>query len=197
MEHMQMDCPISKFNIIWQEALKESPLKQKSAVCISTVDTNGFPQSRFVDLKSANENGFIFCTYLDSNKGKEILNNPKVSMTIWWDHLGIQIRIVGEAKKISQALAMKYWQTRSRDTQLTTTSFNQSQPISCKSQLHTKFELITQQMKNQAVPKPNNWGGFTIKPLSIEFLTFKESRLHIRELYQINNALWQKSYLQP
>ncbi|MBU2972530.1 pyridoxal 5'-phosphate synthase [Pseudoalteromonas sp. C2R02] len=192
-----MDCPITKFNVIWKKALQDSPLKQKSAVCISTIDANGFPQSRFVDLKSADNNGFIFCTYLDSNKGKEIQDNPKVSLTIWWDHIGMQIRIAGQAEKISEQLSTEFWYTRSRDAKLTTTSFNQSQPLSCESELDTRFELIKQQMQNQEVPKPDNWGGYVIKPLSIEFLTFKESRLHLRELYQSKNEQWQKSLLQP
>ena len=192
-----MDCPITKFNVIWKKALQDSPLKQKSAVCISTIDANGFPQSRFVDLKSADNNGFIFCTYLDSNKGKEIQDNPKVSLTIWWDHIGMQIRVVGEAEKISEQLSTEFWHTRSRDAKLTTTSFNQSQVFSCESELDTKFELIKQQMQTREVPKPSNWGGYAIKPLSIEFLTFKESRLHLRELYQSKNEQWQKSLLQP
>ena len=192
-----MDCPITKFNVIWQKALENSPLIQKSAVCISTIDANGFPQSRFVDLKSADNNGFIFCTYLDSNKGKEIQDNPKVSLTIWWDHIGMQIRVVGEAENISEQLSTEFWHTRSRDAKLTTTSFNQSQELFCESELNTRFELIKQQMKNKEVQKPDNWGGYAIKPLSIEFLTFKESRLHLRELYQSQNAQWQKSLLQP
>lgn len=192
-----MDCPFRKFNIIWQHALVDSPLKQKSAVCVSTIDANGFPQSRYVDLKSADENGFIFCTYLDSNKGHDIKQNPKVSLTIWWDHIGMQIRVVGEAQQISELMASEFWNTRSRDAQLTTTSFNQSQLLSSESELGAKFELIKQQMQNQEVPKPDNWGGYAIKPLSIEFLTFKESRLHFRELYKNTSGQWQKSLLQP
>jgi len=192
-----MDCPFKKFIIIWQHALEDSPLKQKSAVCVSTIDANGFPQSRFVDLKSADKNGFIFCTYFDSNKGHEIQQNPKVSLTIWWDHIGMQIRVIGEAEKISEQLSTEFWNTRSRDAQLTTSSFKQSQSLSCESELDPRFELIKQQMKNQEVAKPDNWGGYAIKPLSVEFLTFKESRLHLRELFQSKNDQWHKTLLQP
>jgi len=192
-----MDCPFTKFNVIWQKALENSTLIQKSAACISTIDADGFPQSRYVDLKSADNNGFIFCTYLDSNKGHEIQHNPKVSLTIWWDHIGKQIRVVGEAEQISEQSATEFWHTRSRDAQLTTTSFNQSQALSCESELDTRFELIKQKMQGHEIPKPDNWGGYVIIPLSIEFLTFKESRLHLRELYQSKNEQWQKSLLQP
>lgn len=192
-----MDCPIAKFNLIWNKALENSPLIQKSAVCVSTIDADGFPQSRFVDLKSADKNGFIFCTYLDSNKGNEIQHNPKVSLTIWWDHIGMQIRIVGEAKQISELTASEFWNTRSRDAQLTTTSFKQSQKLSSESELDAKFVQIEQQMQGHDILKPDNWGGYAIQPLSIEFLTFKESRLHLRELYKSKNDQWHKTLLQP
>ena len=83
-----MDNPVSKFRNWWQKALYDSPLKQKSAVCVSTVNEDGFPVGRFVDLKSVGEDGFVFCTYLHSAKGKHIAHTPKVSMTVWWDHVG-------------------------------------------------------------------------------------------------------------
>ena len=96
-----MDNPIVKFESWWQEALADSPLNQKSAVCVSTVDANGFPAGRFVDLKSVSENGFVFCTYFDSAKGKHIARNPNISMAAWWDHVGYQVRVVGIAEVIA------------------------------------------------------------------------------------------------
>lgn len=86
-----MDNPISKFESWWQEALADSQLQQKSAVCVSTIDENGFPAGRFVDLKSVSDSGFIFCSYFDSVKGKHIAREPKTAMTVWWDHVGYQI----------------------------------------------------------------------------------------------------------
>lgn len=83
-----MDKPIEKFESWWQEALADSPLQQKSAVCVSTIDEYGFPAARFVDLKSVTEAGFVFCSYFDSAKGKQIARNAKTAMTVWWDHLG-------------------------------------------------------------------------------------------------------------
>jgi pyridoxamine 5'-phosphate oxidase len=192
-----MDDPVDKFNNLWGQALLDTPLKQKSAVCVSTINADGFPESRFVDLKAASKCGLVFCTYLDSNKGNDIRRNSKVSLAIWWDHIGIQIRVVGEAQQISEEEAIKYWQTRSRDAQLTTMSFNQSKPLSSESELISKFDNIKEQMEGEIVPKPKNWGGYIIKPLSIEFLTFKESRLHLREQYKNTEGQWCKTLLQP
>ena len=192
-----MDNPIEKFKTWWEDSLSNTPLKQKSAVCVSTINNEGFPEGRFVDLKSVSENGFTFCTYLDSSKGSDIRRNSKVSLTVWWDHVGYQVRVVGIAEQISDLEASKYWQTRNRDAQLTTVSFAQSKPLSSESELSEKFDLMSKEVGSQSIPKPENWGGYIVRAVSIEFLTFKESRLHLRELFQENEGHWNKSLLQP
>ncbi|PUA27393.1 MAG: pyridoxamine 5'-phosphate oxidase [Cellvibrio sp. 79] len=192
-----MENPIEKFQAWWNQATTNSPLQQKSAVCISTIDENGFPSGRFVDLKSADENGFVFCTYLDSAKGKHIQQNPKVALTVWWDHVGYQVRVIGEAQAISDAEAVEIWQTRKRSAQLITTAFQQSQPLIEQEELQTRILDASEQFAEKEVPKPSTWGGYRIKPVSIEFLTFAESRLHFRELFSWEGNIWIKSLLQP
>jgi pyridoxamine 5'-phosphate oxidase len=192
-----MENPIEKFQLWWKSALLNSPLQQKSAVCISTIDENGFPNGRFVDLKSADENGFTFCTYLDSAKGKQIQINAKTAMSVWWDHVGYQVRVIGEAAAISEFEADAIWQTRKRSAQLTTTAFHQSQPMLGLNELESRFKSVENKFTGLEVPRPANWSGYCIRPISIEFLTFTESRLHIRELYSRAGHDWTKSYLQP
>lgn len=192
-----MDNPLSKFERWWKEALVDSPLQQKSAVCISTIDEHGFPAGRFVDLKLVSDSGCVFCSYFDSVKGRHIARNPKVAMTAWWDHLGYQIRIVGSAQVISDAEADYFWQSRSRSAQLTTTAFEQSEPLHSENELTTRLEEASAEFAEQPVPRPSNWGGYRIKPVSIEFLTFRESRLHLRELFETKGNGWVKQLLQP
>src|SRR5690554_2669145 len=164
-----MDNPIIKFQQWWQEALANSPLNQKSAVCVSTIDEHGFPSARFVDLKSANENGFTFCTYIDSAKGKHLRRNPNTAITIWWDHVSYQVRIVGVAELIEEAEAERIWKTRNRSAQLTTTAFEQSQILANEEQLNSRLAQATSESAEQEIPKPEHWGGYCVKPVSIEF----------------------------
>lgn len=192
-----MDNPISKFNIWWQQALVDSPLRQKSAVCISTVDERGFPAGRFVDLKAVSDSGFVFCSYFDSAKGQHIAQNPKTAMTVWWDHMGYQVRVVGSAQLISGGEADSYWNSRSRSAQLTTTAFKQSEALGSESELNSRLEEASVVFAGREVPRPMNWGGYRIQPVSIEFLTFRESRLHLRELFEFKNNGWVKQLLQP
>lgn len=192
-----MENPIAKFTQWWAMAKKDSPLQQKNAACISTINSDGFPSGRFVDLKAADVNGFVFCTFMDSNKGVEISKNPKVSMTLWWDHVGLQVRIVGMAEPIADDDARIHWQNRSREAQLTTISCQQSHELKSELDLHHQLQAAEIKFAGADIPKPENWGGYNLKPISIEFLTFKSSRLHIRELFLLQSGRWIKTLLQP
>jgi len=191
-----MQEPMAKFQQWWREALQDSPLKQKSAVCVSTLDDLGYPASRFVDLKAVDERGLVFCSYLNSNKGKQISADPKVALTAWWDHMGYQIRVLGDATEISLQDAQSYWQSRHRAAQITTCAFVQSQPLEHEAELERRSALYGLTAP-EVITKPENWGGYRINPVSIEFLTFRDSRLHLREYYQKQDEQWCKTLLQP
>lgn len=192
-----MENPITKFREWWEEALVDSPLNQKSVVCVSTINRDGYPTGRFVDLKSVTDEGFTFCTHLDSEKGNDISRDPKISLTAWWDHVGYQVRVAGTAKLLSDQMATEIWKSRSRDAQLTTTAFKQSYPLRTESDLEDKFNRAENEFSSKTIPKPDNWGGYILRPATIEFLTFRESRLHLRELYRYNDSQWAKTLLQP
>ncbi|CAM3640939.1 pyridoxine/pyridoxamine 5'-phosphate oxidase [Xenorhabdus thuongxuanensis] len=189
--------PILKFKIWWDEVKKNLNLKHPNAVCVSTLDEKGFPSGRFVDLKAVNNKGFIFCTYLNSKKGQDLQRNPKVSLTFWWEGVGYQVRVTGLAFEISESDAEKYWHSRTRDAQITTLSCQQSQLLTSEQELREQVTQMIDILSDNPIPKPKNWGGYQVEPNAIEFLTFKEDRLHLRELYLIQNGVWQKYLLQP
>lgn len=193
-----MESPLVRFKVWWKLAYVDSPLKQKNAICLSTLNTDGFPSGRFVDLKAVDEEGFTICTYLDSRKGHDIALSPKVGMTTWWDHVGYQIRITGFAKQIPETEAVKHWATRTRDAQLTTLSCKQSQVLESEEWLKHQLALVKKQYQGREIPKPEAWGGYKIKPVSIEFLAFTDTRLHKRELFEVDaDGAWQMKLLQP
>jgi pyridoxamine 5'-phosphate oxidase len=192
-----MTNPIEKFNTWWKEAKLDSVLEHSNAVCVSTISKDGFPSGRFVDLKSADDKGFAFCTYLDSVKGQEIDNSPKVAMTIWWDHVGYQVRIIGLAEVLPTEAAIRFWKTRTRSAQITTLISNQSNVLKDHMCLEKLVEVAQAKYANREVPMPSTWGGYLVKPTSIEFLGFKVSRLHTRELFVAKNGVWDKCLLQP
>ncbi|CCG88058.1 pyridoxamine 5'-phosphate oxidase [Erwinia piriflorinigrans] len=193
---MQND-PIAKFHLWWSEVKEKGNLKHPGAVCVSTVAEDGFPSARFVDLKSAAPEGFIFCTWFDSQKGKEINHNNKVALTFWWEALGYQVRIAGHARPVSEQQSEEYWSSRSREAQLATLCFQQSQPLVSESAMLGKFQQAQAEAQGQPIKKPPRWGGMLVVPQSIEFLTFRDNRLHLRELYDQRDQTWHRQLLQP
>ena len=192
-----MNHPILQFIEWWDKANEESPLKHNNTVCISTVNDEGYPTGRFVDLKAADEKGFVFCTYLESVKALELISNPKVAMTIWWDHVGYQVRVIGDAQVLDDTQAQKLWAERDKASQIVTISFHQSKPIESREEILEKYEKTSRCFENIDPPKPDKWGGFLVVPKSIEFFTFNKDRVHFREMYTLNNDKWDKTILQP
>ena len=189
--------PFEKFQEWWRLALEDSPLQQKSAVCLSTLDAEGFPSGRFVDLKRVDTEGFIFTTDLSSPKGQEIAAHAKVGMTIWWDHVDLQVRLVGPVEPLEAALADELWQTRSHESRLTTISSQQSRPLSSEASFNEQLQKNRAIYAGRDIPRPTSWSGFRLRPRRLEFFTFREDRLHIRELFTRQDGDWQLSRLQP
>jgi pyridoxamine 5'-phosphate oxidase len=189
--------PIKQLQDWWDRALDKSPLNQKHAACLSTIRQDGYPSGRFVGVKEIYEGCPVFCTSLESNKAREITANPCVALTIWWDHIGYQIRITGTAVSVSEEQAIRYWISRSLEAQITSTCSRQSQTIDNLQNLSEQIESHKRTMGSDRLPKPDSWGCYKILPHQIEFLTFDNNRIHLRELYEKTDCKWNKKVLQP
>jgi pyridoxamine 5'-phosphate oxidase len=187
---------VNKLNQIWEAAKVNSPLNQKSAVCVSTIDYAGFPHSRFVDLKEIGPSGLTFCTSYNSEKGHHLANNPKISLCAWWDHIGCQVRVVGNAVRIPNELADKFWFSRSKEAQVTTTCFKQSKVWDSEVSIENHFSSAIA-VSEESILRPHSWGGYLVSPHLIEILKFKANRVHTREQYRLNDTSWEMRLLQP
>lgn len=192
-----MSDPVALFNQYWKKAVENSPLKQKSAVCVTTIDESGFPDSRFVDLKQVDDDGFVFCTSLQSDKAQHIDNNDKVALCIWWEHIDLQVRVTGAASLIEPSLADKYWAERNQDARITSVAFHQSQPLAQQTELEQIFSESKASIGDSTIARPTEWGGFCVAPHKIEFLAFRQSRLHERQRFVRDNGTWTSTFLQP
>jgi pyridoxamine 5'-phosphate oxidase len=191
MEHN----PIEIFKQLFNEELKLSNAKIPSACCFSTNGLDGFPNARFVSLKDITDHCFIVTGSLTSRKGIEINHSEKVALTFWWTETEKQVRVQGIATKISNELADKYFFERNLDSQIVSIVSNQGAEIQKTEELVTAYENMETESKNKQLIRPNNWGGYLIEPIRIEFLEFKETRFHDRKLYENEN--WKVTKLQP
>jgi pyridoxamine 5'-phosphate oxidase len=189
--------PILLFEKWFNEEKKVSDLKLPAACCLSTIGLDGYPNSRFVSLKEVSNESFVITGPLSSRKGREIENNPKAALSFWWISTERQIRIQGDVSKISKPNAKIYFEQRNRDSKIVSTVFEQGRKIQSIANLQKLFKEQKEVLEHKEINCPENWGGINIKPIRIEFMEFKKSRLHERTLYELANNNWEITILQP
>ncbi len=189
--------PIDIFTEWYDAELKLTKVNIPSACCFSTVGIDGYPNARFVSLKGILDDNFIVTGTISSRKGLEINKNNKVALTFWWTVTERQVRIQGNATVIDNNLADKYFAERNRDSQIVSIASNQGQILNELETLNKKYEEIETNSLNQPLTRPENWSGYQIEPIRIEFLEFKPTRFHDRKLYQLTKGQWTKTEIQP
>lgn len=189
--------PIDLFSKWMEEARDSEVLSDPTAMSVATVDEEGQPFQRIVLLKRFDKDGFVFFTNLESRKSQHIEVNSKVSLLFPWHSLERQVAITGEAEPLSTAEVMKYFITRPKESQIAAWVSKQSSKISARQALETKFAEMKAKFSQGEVPLPKFWGGYIVKPSSIEFWQGGEHRLHDRFLYSKEHSSWDISRLAP
>lgn len=188
--------PFRQFENWMNEALK-ARVNEPTAMSVATFGIDGFPDSRIVLLKHFDENGFTFFTNYSSNKGNSIAKNPAVGLHFFWPELERQIRISGFAEKTSVEVSDSYFYSRPVLSQIAAIVSTQSSKIPSREFLESQFQSIKEKNNVVNIKRPENWGGFLVKPLKFEFWQGRESRLHDRILYEKENDNWLISRLAP
>jgi pyridoxamine 5'-phosphate oxidase len=189
---------MDQFTRWWNEAM-ECKIYEVNAMTLATCAPQAFPTSRIVLLKGYSSEGFIFFTNYDSEKGKAIALNPKVSLLFFWKELERQVRINGIAEKISEQASDEYFNSRPLGSKIGAWASPQSLPISSREILEERYLNFTTQFANKEVSRPPHWGGYLVKPQSVEFWQGRSSRLHDRMLYtkKTGTNSWKVERLAP
>jgi len=153
------------------------------AMTLATSTRNAEPSSRMVLLRGVDERGFGFFTNYDSQKGRELAENPRAALVIYWPKLGRQVRVVGDVIKQSAEESTAYFHNRPVPSQLSALASPQSQVIPDRTVLEDSVAALGKRYEGGPVPLPQNWGGYRVIPWSIEFWLHRENRLHDRIRY--------------
>jgi len=194
---LDLDDPIELFKL-WMNDAKKSEPNDPNAVSLAT-SNNNFPSVRMVLLKDFSQNGFIFYTNLNSQKGNELKENPKAAMCFHWKSLLRQIRINGVVTQVADDIADKYYNSRSYESRIGAWASNQSKELTSRDQLIDSIKEYKDKYNDENnVPRPSHWSGWILSPQSIEFWLDGDSRIHERLKYvKDRNGQWIKSLLSP
>lgn len=185
---------------LWMDAANScSPGRwfETNAMALATADENGNVGARYVLLKGIDDDGILFFTNYDSEKGQQLAVNPNCSVALHWPFMGRQIRIQGSATKTSQEVSEKYFHSRPRSAQIGAAVSNQSKQLSSRQELEERVAAYTNEIGDAEVPRPDHWGGYKIHPVRFEFWQGRTSRLHDRIVYQKDGKNWSKFRLAP
>lgn len=174
--------PVTQFELWLKEAV-EARVIEPNAMTLATADAAGRPLVRTVLLKSLDSRGFVFFTNLESRKAAHIAQNPNVALVFPWLALERQVIVTGTAERVTMAETVKYFLTRPRDSQIAAWASQQSRAISSRKLLEMEWARLKEKFSAGEVPLPSFWGGFRVKPQTIEFWQGGPHRLHDRFQY--------------
>ena len=195
---LDLDNPFELFQN-WFDEAKKKEINDPNALALGTANKEGIPSVRMVLLKGFNENGFIFYTNLNSQKGNEIKENPNATMCFHWKSLLRQIRIVGTLSQVDDKTADEYYNSRAYESRIGAWASKQSSILKSRDDLLKTIEEFKNKFNQKdKVPRPSHWSGWNLKPSSIEFWLDGDNRIHERLKYILDEKNnWTKSLLSP
>lgn len=189
--------PIEQFEKWWQQAV-DSQIDEVNAMTVATASCDGVPSARIILLKGFSKEGFVFFTNYKSYKAMQLEENPRASLVFFWKELERQVRVVGLVKKASAQESDEYFHSRPEGSRIGAWTSPQSQVIPDRNWIDEAYLKRVEEFKQKKIERPEHWGGYVVKPVTIEFWQGRPSRLHDRIQYTLEeNGSWKIERLAP
>ncbi|RFB80100.1 pyridoxamine 5'-phosphate oxidase [Methylovirgula sp. 4M-Z18] len=190
--------PFDLFESWFAEARLSEP-NDPEAMALATAGIDGLPDVRMVLLKAHDSQGFVFYTNSESAKGHELAENMQAALLFHWKSLRRQVRVRGIVEKVTTSESDAYFESRPRDSRIGAWASQQSRPLESRFALEKAVAKYAAKYAIGAVPRPEYWIGYRVKPLYLEFWKNGAFRLHDRAAFRREtiDAPWQKSRLYP
>ncbi len=191
-----LDDPIAQFHR-WLDEAEDAGVPLPNAMAVATADAQGRPSVRHVLLRGLDERGFTFFTNYESRKGRQLAENPNVALVFLWKELDRQVNVTGTAERVSEQESDAYFATRPREAQVGAWASAQSSVLETREELDVQVKAARKRFAGGEVPRPPYWGGFAVRPDTIELWQGRDSRLHDRFRYARNGDSWRIERLSP
>ena len=188
--------PFRQFQLWWDEAVA-AQIEEVNAMTLATASSDGIPAARIVLLKGLTGRGFNFFTNYNSFKGQQLAENPRACLVFFWKELERQVRITGLVEKLGDAESDAYFNSRPEASRIGAIVSPQSEVIESREWLEAREQKMRQQTGTTTLERPGHWGGYVVKPVTIEFWQGRRSRLHDRIQYSLLNEGWKIERLAP
>ena len=189
--------PFKQFKTWFEEVEAVAGVEEVNAMTVATIGLDGFPKSRVVLLKSYDEEGFVFYTNYQSEKGKALAANPEVCLSFFWPNLERQVIIKGKAEKVTEETSTTYFNSRPEGSRLGAWVSPQSDVIPGREFLEERLKRLEEEFAEKEIPKPDHWGGYKVIPVEFEFWQGRPNRLHDRLRYTPGGVHWKLERLAP
>jgi pyridoxamine 5'-phosphate oxidase len=189
--------PFEQFARWYEAATAEVPLAD--AMTLATIGEDGAPDARMVLLKGHGPDGFRFFTNHESAKAGQIAADPRGALVLYWREHDRQVRARGPIERLSAADSDAYFAGRARESRLGAWASPQSRPLADRAELDARLAEVRERFDAvEDVPRPDFWGGFVLRPETIEFWQGQQARLHDRFLYtRDEDDTWRIQRLAP
>jgi pyridoxamine 5'-phosphate oxidase len=189
--------PYDQFLKWWEEAV-HAEIEEVNAMTLATASITGLPAARIVLLKGFDKNGFVFFSNYESFKGMQLEENPRACLVFFWKELERQVRITGLVEKTSAEESDQYFNSRPASSRIGAWASPQSRVISNREWLDKNEQQVAAKFNNTSIERPPHWGGYRVKPVTVEFWQGRASRLHDRIQYSLQEqGQWIMERLAP
>lgn len=181
----------------WYAAAEESGILHPEAMALATADADGRPSVRMVLLKEVDEDGFVFFTNYESRKAGELEANPQAALCFHWAVHERQLRVTGPVERVGEEESLEYFRTRGRGSRIGAWASLQSRPLDARETLEARVKEMKERFAGDDVPLPPYWGGYRLRPETLEFWQGRADRLHDRLLFRREAGGWSTQRLYP
>ena len=181
----------------WFAAAVAAGTPTPEACALASADGSGQPSVRMLLLKEVDERGFVFATSYTSRKARNLADNPRGALLVYWYALGRQVRAEGRVERVSSRESDAIFLARPRASRISAVASRQSEPLASRDELEERVRVLETGLEGREVERPDFWGGYRLVPESVEFWQHRANRLHNRFLYRRTVGGWDIVELQP